>query len=327
MLTLGTGIQYAKGVGPRIAERLAEKGIHTIEDLLFYLPFRYEDRANPKTIAELQAGEMAAVIGEVRGSALLRTRTIPIFELTLGAGRSAIKCLWFNRPDLQRRFHAGQTLAAYGKVEADRNTGKLKIIQPQIEILGDADHPLDPTEADAQIESSLEMGRIVPIYSAIGKLGSHWFRSLLWRTLQALEKPLPDPLPTPLRERLQLLGRTDAFERVHFPPPETSITQLLSCATPAHLRLIFEELFFLELGLELKRQRLRSRAGNSFELTDRVREAIKKFLPFRPTAAQKRVLGEIANDMKSPTPMRRLLQGDVGSGKTLVALEAAVIAI
>ncbi|GAC1644222.1 MAG: ATP-dependent DNA helicase RecG [Acidobacteriaceae bacterium] len=325
----GADVQYIKGVGPRNAQLLAEKGIHCIEDLLYHLPFRYEDRANPKSIAELQAGEMASVIGEVRGSMLLRTRSKPIFELTLGSGRASIKCLWFNGTYLQGRYKAGQTIAAFGKVEADPRTGKLKLLQPQVEILAEPDQAFDGDYAERQIEASVEMGRIVPIYESAGnqKLSSRWFRGLLWRTLESIEKPLPDPLPTVVRDRLRLLSRTESFERVHFPPAETSMVQLVSSSTPAHFRLIFEELFFLELGLELKRLRLRSRTGISFALNTKVREAIKKFLPFRPTAAQKKVLAEIAHDMQSAAPMRRLLQGDVGSGKTLVALEAAVIAI
>src|SRR5947209_1261561 len=327
LLTPGTDVKFVKGVGPRIAEKLAEKGVHTVEDLLYYLPFRYEDRANPKPIQELKAGEMASVIGEMRGAALLRTRSMPIFELTLGAGRASIKCLWFNGAYMQGRFKAGQTLAVFGRVEGDQRSGKLKLIQPQVEILADPDEPVNVEDAERQLESSLEMGRIVPIYSAIGRLGSRWFRNLLWRVLESIEKPLADPLPQFIRSRMDLVGRTQAFETVHFPAAETSMTRLLSSSTPGHLRLIFEELFFLELGLELKRQKMRARTGISFELTDKVREAIKSFLPFRPTTAQKKVLAEIARDMQAPTPMRRLLQGDVGSGKTLVALEAAVIAI
>ncbi len=326
-LRLDTDVKFVKGVGPRLAEMLATKRIQTVEDLLYHLPFRYEDRANPRTIAELRPGEMASLIGEVRGAALLRTKSLPIFEMTLGSGRSSIKCLWFRGTYLQDKFKAGQTVALFGKVESDPRTGKLKIIQPQFEILS---QPGEQSGEETGLEiDSLEMGRIVPIYeSAAGqKLTPRWFRKTIHQTLETLERPLADPLPRSLRLRLNLVDRGDAFDRAHFPPPETSIAQLLVQNTPAHLRLIFEELFFLELGLELKRHRMRARKGISFELNDRVRIAIKQFLPFRPTSAQKKVLGEIAKDMQASTPMRRLLQGDVGSGKTLVALEAAVIAI
>ncbi|MEO8724550.1 MAG: ATP-dependent DNA helicase RecG [Acidobacteriaceae bacterium] len=329
-LRLETEIKYLKGVGPRVAEMLAAKGIQKVEDLLYYLPFRYEDRANPKTIGELRAGEMASVIGEVRGSALLRTKSIPIFEMTVGSGRASLKCMWFRGTYLKDRFKAGQTVALFGKVEANHMTGKLTIMNPQFEILAKPDD-LEATEASNKdpLGSSLEMGRIVPIYETAGsqKLTSNWFRKTVHFALTNLERPVAEPLPKSLRERLLLLDRAEAFERAHFPPAETSMLQLLGRNTPAHMRLIFEEFFFLEIGLELKRQRMRARRGISFALTGQVREAIKRFLPFRPTNAQKKVLGEIAKDMQAATPMRRLLQGDVGSGKTLVALEAATIAI
>src|ERR1700734_4547550 len=136
MVELSTPVQYVKGIGPKMAEILATKGIATAGDLLHYLPFRYEDRLNPRGIAELRPGEMATVIGEVRNSGLFRTRKMPIFQLTVGQGRARLKCLWFNAAYLQDRFQAGQMVALYGKVEEDRDGG-LQIMQPQIEILGD----------------------------------------------------------------------------------------------------------------------------------------------------------------------------------------------
>ena len=136
MLEPTTPVQYVKGIGPRLAEVLAAKGIATVDDLLHYLPFRYEDRLNPRSVAELRAGEMATVIAEVRNSGLFRTRRMPIFQLTVGQGRARLKCIWFNAAYLQDRFQAGQMVALYGKVEEDRD-GQLQIMQPQFEILGD----------------------------------------------------------------------------------------------------------------------------------------------------------------------------------------------
>src|SRR5450631_1700002 len=130
MLELATPVKYVKGVGPRIGEILAAKGIHTVGDLLYYLPFRYEDRLNPRGIGELRPGEMATVIGEVRNSGLFRTRKMPIFQLTVGQGRAKLKCLWFNAAYLQDRFQAGQMVALYGKGEEDRD-GHLQIMTPQ----------------------------------------------------------------------------------------------------------------------------------------------------------------------------------------------------
>jgi len=136
MLEPTTPVQFVKGIGPRLAEILAAKGIQTVDDLLHYLPFRYEDRLNPRTVAELRPGEMATVIAEVRNSGLFRTRRMPIFQLTVGQGRTSLKCLWFNATYLQGRFQPGQMLALYGKVDTDRD-GKLQMMQPQIEVLGD----------------------------------------------------------------------------------------------------------------------------------------------------------------------------------------------
>jgi ATP-dependent DNA helicase RecG len=320
-----------KGVGPRIAEWLEQKNISTVEDLLYYLPFRYEDRLNPRGIGELRAGEMATVIAEVRNSAVFRTRNgMPIFELVAGQGRSTLKCIWFHGEYLRDRFKPGQLVALYGKVEEGWKSRGLQINQPQFEILngaGGGEGELD-LESAKDIES-LEVGRIVPIYesAANNKLTSRWFRRIIYGALQNLAQQIPDGMPPALCRRLELLDRRLAFEQVHFPPEGEAFTALQNHATPAHKRLIFEELFFLEVGLELKRRKMRERLGISFALTEPVRQAIKKILPFKPTTAQKRVLGEIAHDMQHPSPMRRLLQGDVGSGKTIVALQAAVIAI
>jgi ATP-dependent DNA helicase RecG len=329
MLDLATEVKFVKGVGPRIAEWLEQKNISTVEDLLYYLPFRYEDRLNPRGIAELRPGEMATVIAEVRNSAVFRTRNgMPIFELVAGQGRSTLKCIWFHGEYLRDRFKPGQLVALYGKVEEGWKSRGLQITQPQFELLdGGGEGELD-LESAKDIES-LEVGRIVPIYesAANNKLTSRWFRRIIYGALQNLAQQIPDGLPSALCRRLDLLDRRLAFEQVHFPPEGEAFAALQNHATPAHKRLIFEELFFLEVGLELKRRKMRERLGISFALTEPVRQAIKKILPFKPTAAQKRVLGEIAHDMQHPSPMRRLLQGDVGSGKTIVALQAAVIAI
>jgi ATP-dependent DNA helicase RecG len=325
MLELSTPVQYVKGVGPRIADVLAAKGVHTVGDLLHYLPFRYEDRLNPRGISELRAGEMASVIGEVRNSGLFRTRSMPIFQLTIGQGRSKLRCLWFNATYLQDKFKPGQMIALYGKVEADQRTRELQIIQPQFEILGDSSDSSNGTEKKAA--ESLEVGRIVPIYEAAGKLTAKWLRRIIRTALDNLTPDLPDPIPPAVRSHMGLISPRAAFWNVHWPEPGESLADLQSSRTPAHIRMIFDELFFVELGLELKRQQLKAQTGIAFKLDDRVRSAIKKVLPFHPTAAQKRVLKEIAADMEKPYPMRRLLQGDVGSGKTIVSFEAAIIAI
>src|SRR5579864_7966962 len=325
MLELSTPVQYVKGVGPRIGEVLAGKGIHTVGDLVHYLPFRYEDRLNPRGISELRPGEMASVIGEVRNSGLFRTRSKPIFQLTVGQGRSRLRCLWFNATYLQDKFIPGQLIALYGKVEEDQRTRELQIIQPQFEILGDSGD--SDNGAEKKAAESLEIGRIVPIYEGTGRLTSKWFRRIIRTALENLTPELPEPIPAAVRAHLGLISPRAALWNVHWPEPGESLTDLQSSRTPAHIRMIFDELFFVELGLELKRRQQKAQTGIAFRLDDSVREVIKKILPFHPTAAQKRVLKEIADDMQKPYPMRRLLQGDVGSGKTIVGFEAAIIAI
>ena len=363
MLELSTPIKFVKRVGERVAVELAKRGVETVEDLLYHLPFRYEDRLNPVPMSALQAGTTASVIGEVRGSVLLQTRHMPLFEMTVGQGLNTVKAMWFRGSYLRDKFHVGQMVALYGKLEPSRSSaGKFKMIQPQFEILPAHGGP------DAEF-SMLEVGRIVPVYESLGgttvwgaKLGSKWLRRVIWGLFEELgveeikadssaalrndkqknEQPqersteakqergheaFTETLPGALRKRLKLPGRLEALKAVHFPEAGTPMTELMSAATPAHRRLIFEELFYLELGLELKRRRMREREGTAFVTNVKVREAIKQVLPFHPTAAQKRVLGEIANDMRRPQPMRRLLQGDVGSGKTIVAMQAALVAI
>jgi len=328
MLDPSTPVQYVKGIGPRLAEVLAAKGIRTVDDLLHYLPFRYEDRLNPRSVAELRAGEMATVIAEVRNSGLFRTRRMPIFQLTVGQGRTKLKCLWFNATYLQDRFQPGQMLALYGKVEEGRD-GELQIVQPQFEILGDINEEGSADEAEKKAAASLEIGRIVPIYESTGqgKLTPRWFRRIIRGALENLSPDVPDPIPAAVRGHLSLVSPREALFKVHWPDAGESFSDLQSSRTAAHIRLIFDELFFIELGLELKRREQKAQTGVAFQLNDGVRAAIKKILPFHPTAAQKRVLKEIATDMQTPCPMRRLLQGDVGSGKTIVAFQAAIIAI
>jgi ATP-dependent DNA helicase RecG len=241
MLELHTPVQYVKGIGPRTAMILAEKGISSVEDLLYYLPFRYEDRANPKSIAELRPGQMSSIIAEVRASHLYRTKSgMPIFELVVGQDMRSIVCTWFHGAYLKDRFKPGQMLALYGKVEEGwgRAKARLQLIQPQIEILGaNEDEPEGLLEE--RLEQSVEVGRIVPIYEATGKLNSRWFRNLMHRVLQELSPEIPDGIPAGVREQMQLISRRNAFQQAHFPTLGESFADLEARNTPAHRRLIF----------------------------------------------------------------------------------------
>ena len=299
---------------------LEAKGLLTVDDLLTYAPFRYEDRTNVKTIAQLAPGEMATVIAEVKSARLagFRRRSLGMFEATFtDSSGERLLAKWFHGGYLVDKFVPGLRVALFGKIELDNYTGDMLITHPEFEVL-----TVDDSDGDA----GLHTGRIVPVYEAASKITTRVLRSLIHRILGSLN-PVDDHLPQALRERLKLPGRWGAIQSLHFPAPGADLRLLNAFRTPAHWRLIFEEFFWLECGLSLKRAKGKSQPGISFQLSDRVRERIKSMLPFKPTGAQKRVLKEIADDMQAAHPMSRLLQGDVGSGKTLVAAEAAVIAI
>jgi len=302
---------------------LESKGLVCVEDLLAYAPFRYEDRSNVKTIAQLAPGEMATVIADVRSAKAsgFERRRLGLFEARFSdASRAILVGKWFHGGYLANVFAEGMKVALYGKVEFDNYSGELTMLHPEFEILsGD----------DEEGESALHTGRIVPVYEGVGKLTTRVLRVFMHRVLEAIQAaaPLEDRLPAYLRQSLKLLDLWTAVRQTHFPPPDSDLRLLNAFRSPAQFRLIFEEFFWLECGIALKRKKARTLAGIAFEIDDRVRERVKAMLPFKPTAAQKRVIKEIADDMREPRPMNRLLQGDVGSGKTIVAAEAAVIAI
>jgi ATP-dependent DNA helicase RecG len=311
---------YVKGVGPARAAMLEAKGLKIVEDLLTYAPFRYEDRSNVKAIADLSPGEMATVLAEVRSTKVagFKRRNLGLFQATFtDASRGVLAGKWFHGAYLADVLAPGQKVALYGKIEFDSYSGHLGMMHPEYEILAD----------DEEGDASLHTGRVVPIYEAAGKVATRALRTLIHRILESIAPLREDPLPEYIRARLKLPDRWGAIRELHFPPPDSDLRLLNAFRSPAQFRLIFEEFFWLECGLELKRARARLQPGVWFQLTDRVRERIKEMLPFRPTGAQKRVLAEIAHDMAEAHPMYRLLQGDVGSGKTLVAAEAAIIAI
>ena len=319
-MDLTTPLTYVKGVGPARAAMLQAKGLVTVEDLLAYVPFRYEDRSNMRTVAQLAPGEMATVIAEVRSVKLsaFKRRNLGMFEARFtDASRATLVGKWFHGGYLANVLAEGMKVALFGKVEFDTYSGEIAMLHPEFEIL-------DGEDDDG--ESSLHVGRVVPIYEAVAKMTTRVLRTIAHRVLEALA-PEEDCLPEPIRRQLKLTDRWTALRETHFPPPDSDLRLLNAFRSPAQFRLIFEEFFWLECGVALKRSKAKTLPGIAFELNHAVREKVKAMLPFKPTEAQKRVLGEIAADMKEPRPMNRLLQGDVGSGKTIVAAEAAVIAI
>jgi len=308
-----------KGVGPQRAEVLAERGIYTLEDLLNYLPFRYEDRIHFSKIRDV----------EPKGTYTLRARVMSgqavrgmygrdaIYHLLVQDDSGSLPCKFFHGGYLEGRLKPGQQVILHGKVEVDKlRPARREMVNPQLEILN--------TE---EIDSA-EMGRIVPVYEAVGTFGTRQIRRAVYATLQNLAPHIPDPLPRELLARFRYPSRREALIAAHFPPHDESLEALNLFRSPAQQRLIFEEFFLYQLSLALKRKETRKENAVQFRVREeKVREALKRILPFKPTGAQKRVLAEIAADLEKPAPMNRLLQGDVGSGKTIVALEAAVIAI
>jgi ATP-dependent DNA helicase RecG len=318
-ISLQTNVQMVKGVGPQRAELLAERGIYTLEDLLNYLPFRYEDRIHFSKIKDVQPDGTYTLRARVMSGQAIRGKygRNAIYHLLVQDDTGSLPCKFFHGGYLEGRLKPGQQLVLHGKVEIDKNRpARREMINPQFEIL-----------SNEEMDSS-EMGRIVPVYEAVGTFGTRQIRRAIYATLQNLDQSIVDILPVELRKRMALPSRREALIQTHFPPPEESLEALNQFRSPAQRRLIFEEFFLYQLSLALGRKATRKENAIPFRVReDKVREALKRILPFKPTGAQKRVLADIAADLERPVPMNRLLQGDVGSGKTIVALQAAVIAM
>lgn len=332
MLTLASEVKFLKGVGPARAQTLGSRSIATVEDLLYYTPFRYEDRKRLARVRDLLPGQTATVLVKVISCGPVRTRRgLYLYDLAAadasgpssggqGAPGGLIRCTWFNAAYLDRNktFREGQRVFFYGKVEQDRyGAGNLVMMQPKFEIV-----PGLGGETD-----SLEVGRVTPIYEAIGNLSPAVLRRLMWNAVAQTSGGIPECLPASVLQKNKLLGLAEALRQTHFPEANQSMDQLAHFRTPAQVRMIFEEFFNVGVFMALRHRRQKWLPGIELRVTERARAAVKRILPFHPTTAQKRVLKEIVEDMTSPHPMSRLLQGDVGSGKTIVALEAAVVAI
>jgi ATP-dependent DNA helicase RecG len=318
-LSLSTEVRMIKGVGPQRAELLAKRGILTLEDLLTYLPFRYEDRIHFSKIQDIQPNGTYTIRARVMSGQAIRSMRgrDAIYHLLVQDESGSLPCKFFHGGYLQDRLKPGQLLILHGKAEIDKlRPARLEMVNPQLEVL------------HSEEMDSTEVGRIVPIYEAIGTFGSRAIRRAMYAAVQLLDPKMPDLLPQELQTKLGYPSRQEAIVHTHFPPPGESLEALNTFRSPAQQRLIFEEFFLFQLSLALERRATRKENAIAFRVReDNVREALKRILPFKPTAAQKRVLAEIAADLEKPAPMNRLLQGDVGSGKTIVALQAAVIAI
>ncbi|MFH1594229.1 MAG: ATP-dependent DNA helicase RecG [Candidatus Omnitrophota bacterium] len=315
-----TDIRYLKGVGPKRAGTLSRLGISTVWDMLYYLPRRYEDRSNFTLIKDVKIGERQAITGKVLTLGLHVTkRQMSVFQIALGDKTGVIYCVWFNQPFLKKFFAVGQEVIVYGKVE---RYGKIQINHPEYEIVSSLkENSVRVEEREVKEINSLNIGKIVPFYSLTEDVTQRYLRLL---THEAIERALSDEeeiLPSSIRARHRLVDLKFAVRNIHFPASFENLER-------AYKRLVFEEFFILQLAFALKKRDVKTGTpGISHSLDARLIDSFKRLFPFELTASQLKAINQIQSDMASPKPMNRLLEGDVGSGKTVVALYALLLTV
>ncbi|MFA5351209.1 MAG: DEAD/DEAH box helicase, partial [Candidatus Omnitrophota bacterium] len=304
-----TSIQYLKGIGPKRKKSFSDRGINTVEELLYYFPRRYEDRTNFANISELKEGQVYTIKTQVLSGGQRnswRRRSFSITEAVLADKTGKINCVWFNQPYLKEYLEPGVSLIIYGKVEI--YNGRLQMNNPEFEFL------------DSEGDDSLNIGRIVPIYTLPKGFSQRSMRHLIKGALDEFLPKIKDYLPFDLRSRNNLLNLAQSLLTIHFP-------QGLDLQKQALMRLSFEEFFIFQLPLVLRKLRHKENKGIRHTVSANLIEDFISQLPFKLTSAQQKVLEEIKKDMASGQAMQRLLQGDVGSGKTVVAALACLISI
>jgi len=308
--TLETEVQYVKGVGTKLAQVLSKLNIYTLGDLLFHLPRRYEDRRHFRKIAHARAGEAITVSGKLVTVDNVKVRNLTLTKAYLDDGSGVLELVWYNQPymkDTLTKLRNSQ-IVAYGIIK--ESPYGLQMETPEWEDLPDGADP----------DSLLSVNRIVPIYPLTEGIRQKRMRQIIWNAVQYAHLA-PEILPRSVRERVGLMPIQQALQQIHFPDDEQIIE-------PARQRLVFEEFFLLQLGVGLQRLRTRQERGIAMRIdADRLNEMLHRIVPFELTNAQKRVIREIWSDMAQPHPMNRLLQGDVGSGKTIVAAAAILAAV
>jgi ATP-dependent DNA helicase RecG (EC 3.6.1.-) len=308
--TLETEVQYVKGVGTKLAQVLSKLNIYTLGDLLFHLPRRYEDRRQFRKIAHARAGEAITVSGKLVTVDNVKVRNLTLTKAYLDDGSGVLELVWYNQPYMKDTLNKlrNSQIVAYGIVK--ESPYGLQMETPEWEDLPDGADP----------DSLLSVNRIVPIYPLTEGIRQKRMRQIIWNAVQYAHLA-PEILPRSVRERLGLMPIQQALQQIHFPDDEQMIE-------PARQRLVFEEFFLMQLGVGLQRLRTRQERGIAMRIdADRLNEMLHRIVPFELTNAQKRVIQEIWNDMAQPHPMNRLLQGDVGSGKTIVAAAAILAAV
>ncbi len=301
-------------LNPRLVGTLNKKGLTKTGDVLFLLPRVYEDRRTLKKIAQLVSGERGTIIAEVRRADESFGRGRKQFRAVLADSSGSIAAVYFQTgPWLKARFPIGKKLVVSGEC---RQTGfGWEMPHPEIE------------SADDVESSPIHFNRVVPVYPGFERHEQRALRELAYRVADKYAASIDEPLPDALRTRLGLFGLGQALHYIHFPPGDAKLAELDSHTSKAHQRLAFDELFFLQLGMALRRRGVKVQPGIAFEVTPERIDQAKALLPFTLTGAQARVVAQVARDMARPEPMNRLVQGDVGSGKTAVALVAAALAV
>ncbi len=306
-------IQYLKGVGPKKALLLQKLGIRTVFDALYYLPVQYEDRRNKKLIYELKPGDIVSINGKILEINELSPRKgLKILEIVISDGTGFIKAKWFNQTYLSKILKPKSFIKIFGKVQLDFRGNAFEILNPEIDI---------------KDENSEEVSGILPIYRLTEGLSQKQMRNIIKAALEYSKTYLSDYLPEYLMRKLNLSEISEALYGVHFPPSDLSLKEIKEGITPYHKRIIFDELFLLQLGIVLIKKSHQKEKGISIQGKGKLIEEFINNLPFKLTKAQLRVIEEILEDMKKPVPMNRLLQGDVGCGKTIVALIAMLAAV
>ncbi len=320
-LEFDTPVQYIKGVGPARAAMMRASGIETVEDLLSCVPMRYEDRERCVPIASLRSGDKCVVKGMISaaGKRYTKRRDLSLFEVIISDGQGSISVKFFNQPYLSGTLREGKSAVFFGEVVWDKYSRSLSILNPEIEML------------EQENDIPLHSDRIVPVYRRIDKISGRLIRTIMFRLLSS-SPGLPEYLPEKIMRMHGFPGIREAYWGIHFPVipegvnREAFLDQLNQGDTPARKRMVYEEFFLFQAGIKQRRMmNLLASRGREIGLTAQLRERIRKILPFKPTPAQKRVLGEIVKDITSDHRMNRLLQGDVGSGKTIVALQAMIV--
>lgn len=309
-------IQYIKGVGPKRAKLLTYLGIETVKDALYYLPYRYEDRSNIRKISDLIYGNMETVSGKVISAEVIKLpgRNLKIFELTVSDGSGLLKGKWFNQPFMKKNFKIGHKVLLYGTIKRNPYWGiGFEMDNPEYEIISDND-------------SLIHVNRIVPVYRVTRGLSVRQMRSIMFSIISTYIKDINDTIPVEILRRNKLPGLSESLSKIHFPDINADVGLLNKEASDFHMRLSFDELFMLELGLAVMKRNSVLEKGIAFSADGALLKRLFKMLPFRLTKAQERVFNDICRDMEKPYPMNRLVQGDVGCGKTVVALMAMLIA-